>query len=133
MGQGDYGNTTPLDSHLRSKLSGINVTADGASKPVCTRCESVGESADALVIDAGEPIYASAAWTSGSGWDLFGVYHAEHGVSGIADSNPHKPVAVLRGRLQRTGVDTNGADSTAPYRLANLAVVEINYPSTLQE
>ena len=130
MEDGKYGKPAPIDSYLRYELSGVDITDSASKEPVCKRCDDLGESDEKLRMRAGETALACANWEALSGWELFGVYHEDHSVSGITDSDPPRPTAVLRGTIERTGYGTNGK-ATDTYTLVDLTVVEFSFPHAL--
>lgn len=120
----------PLDLDLVFTLSEIDFSSDSASKPVCTRCDNLGKSGGELVIERDASVFACACWKELTGWELFGLYHEGHDRSTIVTSNPNRPTALLRGRLEQTGHGSNGDADT--YSLTNLSLVDIEYPGALE-
>jgi hypothetical protein len=131
MEHGDQTNK-PRDLDLIFTLSDVDLTYDASRSPVCTRCDNLGESGDELAIEDGDSVFACACWQEVAGWELFGVYHDEHDVSDIVASNPCKPTALLRGRLEHTGRESNGTH-TDTYRLVDLSFVAVEYPNALEQ
>lgn len=119
--------TAPLDSQLRYELSGVSIAESGSDEPICKQCDNLGAPGNELLIEAGESIYVSAYWKERSGWKLFGIYHDTHDISDLENTDPPCPVAILRGRLKKTG---RGGDDDA-YTLVNLALEEVTYPEGL--
>jgi hypothetical protein len=127
----DSKRATPLDSYLTYKFSGIDLTDSIATRPVCSKCDGVGEENDRLLFDEGEAVYACALWEDCLGWDLFGVYHTDHEISEIAAPDPPQPVAILQGDIRRTENEVYDESRPAAYTLTKLSVVSVNYPGTL--
>jgi hypothetical protein len=121
--------STPLQSYLSSKLSGIDVTE--STRPVCRLCECQGRADETLLIGGGEAVYACAWWKAVTGWDLFGIYHADHSVSDIVERDPPRPTAVLRGVIEQTDYETTPQRITETYTLTDVSLDSVRYPVSL--
>lgn len=124
--------STPLQSYLSYKLSGKDITDEQFKRPVCRLCENLGSSDETLLISDGDGVYACVWWKALAGWDLFGIYHADHSVSDIVDSDPPRPTAVLRGVIEKTDYDTHPHHTAETYTLTDLALDSVRYPGSLE-
>lgn len=123
--------STPLNSYLIYKLSGMKITDNVLSRPVCNLCENRGKSDEEMLVSERDPVYACAWWKEWSGWELFGVYHNSHNVSDIVDGSPPRPTAILEGIIEKTNYKNNPELRADAYTLTDLSFVQISNPSSL--
>lgn len=123
--------TSPLESYLTYKLSGVDLADDTSTRPMCSLCDIKGESENNLLIETGEPVYVCASWREYVGWKLFGIYHRSHDVSDISDSDTPRPVALVEGELEKTENRTYDESPPDSCTLRNLSLVDVSYPGAL--
>lgn len=123
--------TSPLESYLTYKLSGVDLADNPSTKPICSLCDIEGESEENLLIETGEYVYVCASWQECVGWNLFGIYHTSHDKSELVGSNTPRPVALLEGELEKTENRTYDESHPDSYTLMNLSLVHVSYPGAL--
>ncbi|MFB6205345.1 MAG: hypothetical protein ABEJ05_02295 [Haloglomus sp.] len=133
-GTGDRVRTTaePLVSRLVQQLSSVPVEGRNADRPVCRRCHDVGASSDDLFIEAGEAVYVRACWKEWTGWQLFGVYHAEHAESlRTHGTAPSRPAITFEGQIKKNVAEEVNEETAGRYFLTNLSLVDLVFPDDL--
>jgi len=123
--------STPLQSYLTYKLAGVKITEDLLNRPTCKLCENRGEPDEEMVVNENDSVYACAWWKEWSGWELFGVYHVTHSLTDIVEGNPPRPTAILKGVVEKTNYKRSPKVEADAYTLADLSLVQVSYPGSL--